>query len=130
VPEKRTHRAPAGLGTAGRHLWRRITEGLRLRADELALLEAACRTADDLAALEGALRKAKPVVAGSAGQPRPNPLYAEVRASREALRRLLGSLDLPEAEGELGSEWDGLTASSRARKAARARWSGASRRSA
>jgi hypothetical protein len=73
VPERRAHRAPAGLGTAGRHLWRRITEGLRLRPDELALLEAACRTADDLAALEGALRKAKPVVTGSAGQLCPNP---------------------------------------------------------
>jgi hypothetical protein len=129
VPEKRAHRAPAGLRTAGRRLWRQITDGLRLRPDELALLEPACRTADDLAEREATLRKAKPVVAGSAGQPRPNPLYAEVRASREALRRLLGSLDVPEAEG-LGSEWDGLTASSRARKAARARWSGASRRSA
>lgn len=121
MSETKAQRAPAGLGKAGRHLWRRITDGLRLRADELVLLEAACRTADDLAELEAALREAQPVVTGSMGQERAHPLYAEVRASREALRRLLGSLNVPEAEG-LGSEWDGLTASSRARKAARARW--------
>ncbi|MEI6448527.1 MAG: hypothetical protein WCP98_01085 [Actinomycetes bacterium] len=33
----------------------------------------------------------------------------------------LAELDVPAAEGD-GSKWDGLTASSHARKAARARW--------
>ena len=128
MPEGR-QRAPSGLGPAGRSLWRRVSAGLALRPDETALLEAAARTADELAALEAELRDAPAQVKGSMGQPRPNPLYAEVRSHREALRRLLGSLDVPEAEG-LGSEWDGLSASTRARKAARARWSGAGRRSA
>src|SRR5215211_3871689 len=109
---RRSQRAPAGLGSAGRALWRRLTEGLRLRSDELVLLEAAARTADELAELEAALAEAPATVAGSMGQTRPNPLYAEVRAHREALRRLLGSLDVPEAEC-VGSEWDGLSRAGR-----------------
>lgn len=114
-------RAPAGLGAKGKALWRTVTAGLRLRADELEILAAACRTADQIADLEAAIDKT--LVAGSRGQLVVHPAIPELRQQRQLLASLLGRLDLPEDRSGIGSEWDGLTSSQRARKAARARWS-------
>lgn len=97
---RRGPRAPAGLSAAGRRLWRSVVDRYDLRPDELALLEHAGRCADELASLQQALTDAPAVVAGSTGQPRPNGLYAEVRAHREVLKRLLGGLDVPEDGAE------------------------------
>src|SRR5215218_7793271 len=119
---ERAQRAPAGLGSSGRYLWRRVTDGLRRRPDELKLLAAACRTADELASLEGELRASPATVAGSQGQPRPNPLFGEVRSHRETLRRLLGALDVPEDDAAVPREREALSPSDRGRLAARARW--------
>lgn len=115
------HRAPGGMGDAGRKLWRAVTAGLVLRADELATLEAACRTADAIAALEFVIAAEPTMIAGSMKQAVVHPAITEVRLQRELLARLLSRLDLPE-EGEDGNVWDGLSSSQRARKAARARW--------
>lgn len=96
MSDRRPPRAPAGLGAAGRRLWRGAVRELVFRPDELAVLEHACRTVDELAALQAALADAEPMVAGSMGQPRPHPLYQEVRAHRDTLRRLLAQLDVPD----------------------------------
>jgi hypothetical protein len=113
-------RAPAKLGAAGRKLWRSVTDAFELDAAELTTLEATCRTLDDLGRLEKALADAPVEVIGSTGQKRPNGLFAEVRASRLALVRLLQALDVGDAEQAGG----GSARSNAGRRMARARWAG------
>jgi phage terminase small subunit len=98
VPKHGSPKAPTGLGPAGRGLWRAITADYELREDERQALAAACRTLDELRRVEDAMRAADVVVAGSKGQPRPNPLLAEARAHRLALRQLLISVGLDEPD--------------------------------
>ena len=113
---------PADLEAAGRELWRSITATYELRADELRLLTEACRTVDELERLRAALADAEPVVAGSKGQVRPHPLIAEIRAHRLALRGLLASIGIEDADAEAG---DGEAQRSAAGRAlARQRWGG------
>lgn len=130
MPVSRAQRAPRGLRKAGKALWAAVTDGLTLRADELATLEAACRTADTAADLQTVLDSAPgAMIEGSRGQLVLHPAIPELRQQRALLAQLLARLDLPEATGaadqQLPGEWDGLTASARATKAARARWKGA-----
>src|SRR5919201_6739739 len=117
-----SQRAPTGLGAAGKRLWKSVTEGLTFRPDELATLESACRTADLVAELDAVIAKAPTMIVGSMGQRVVHPAIQEARLQRQLLASLLSRLDLPEADGLGGSEWDGLTAKQRARRAARARW--------
>lgn len=112
---------PAGLGEAGKALWSSVTAGLTFRPDELAVLASACGVADQVAELEATLAASAPMVAGSKGQEVLHPAIPELRLQRQLLATLLARLDMPEEAGEAG-EWDGLTASQRARRAARARW--------
>lgn len=112
-------RPPAGLGKAGRALWRAVAGVYELDPRELLTLAAAARQADDTAALESALARGALVVEGSKGQPVLNAAVAELRQGRLALARLLGTLDLP-------AEEDGVAMTSaqrRAQHAAEARWS-------
>lgn len=117
--------APECLGTAGAALWHSITSmtldgaSIDLRPDELAVLGEACKTADTIAMLEQSLHGAPVIIAGSRGQDTVHPAVVELRHQRAALSTLLRRLDLPDTE----DSWDNLTASQRARKAARARWS-------
>jgi hypothetical protein len=122
VKEKRSQRAPTRFGKAGKRLWTAVTDGLTFRPDELAVLESACRTADQVAGLEATLAGAPTMIAGSTGQLVLHPAIAELRLQRQLLASLLGRLDVPEVDA-IGSEWENLTNSQRARKAARARWS-------
>lgn len=110
--------APKDLAVAGRSLWRSVAKVYDLRPDELPLLAEMCRTVDDLAALRVALDEGGPMVTGSKGQPRPNPLLAEVRGARLVLARLAAQLGLPDEDGETSR----TPAQRRASKAARARW--------
>jgi pyruvate/2-oxoglutarate dehydrogenase complex dihydrolipoamide acyltransferase (E2) component len=113
---------PADLEAAGRELWRSITATYELRADELRLLTEACRTTDELERLRVALAEAEPVVAGSKGQVRPHPLIAEIRAHRLALRGLLASIGIEDADAQDG---DAAAQRSQAGRAlARQRWGG------
>lgn len=111
---------PKGLDAAGRTLWRRISRAYELREDEITVLEQASRSADTIARLDAALVDAPLTVPGSAGQLREHPLIAEVRQQRVLIARLLHQLRLPEAD-ELGRLHAGER-STKARKAARARW--------
>lgn len=121
MSEKRSP-APAGLGAAGVRLWVAVTAGLTLRADEYSLLEAACRCADQVEALDAVLASSGSMIAGSKGQQVLHPAIPELRQQRQVMASLLGRLDIPEGGDGLGTEWDGLSASQRARRAARARW--------
>lgn len=113
-------RAPSGLGKPARALWRAVTAGLVLRADELAILETACRTRDQIASLEQLLVASPAAIEGSRGQQVLHPAIAELRLQRQLLAALLAKLDMPEAAG--GTAWDGLSTSARGRKAALHRW--------
>ena len=119
-----TQRAPAvpkGLQAKGRKLWRDITTKYSLRADELRVLEDACREADLVDRLEGALESAPLTVAGSMGQPVANPLVQEIRQHRNVLAGLLGKLKLPDDESS-GKPGAGDVLATGARAAAMARW--------
>jgi len=112
-------RGPAGLKASGRKLWRGVVATFDLRDDELILLSAACRLADEATALEAMMETTTALVFGSTGQVRPNPLYAEVRAHRLALGRLLAQLGLADA-----GETDATSRSAAGRRMAVARWAG------
>ena len=62
-------RAPAGLGAAGRRLWRDVTAEFDPRGDELRILEEACREVDLIVRAEAELAAAPSLLV--AGQPRP-----------------------------------------------------------
>lgn len=113
--------APVSLGTRGRRLWREVTAAWGLSIAEVEVLTLAARCLDRIDALESTLKDEKGTVEGSKGQPVAHPLAAELRSEVLLAAKLLAQLGLPTDEGD-GKEWDGLTASSRARKASRARW--------
>ena len=109
--------APAKLSAKARRLWSSVTEKYDLRADELRVLEDACREVDLVERLEKALADGDLIVRGSQGQPVANPLVTEIRQHRGQLQRLLGSLKLPDEDGRAAE-----SRSSSARAAANARW--------
>jgi hypothetical protein len=122
-----TPRAPAGLDAGGRRLWRALTTSYEWRVDEIELLEQACRARDTVDRVADAAANAPTIVEGSVGQPRPNPLLAELRAQRAAYAKLIEALQVPDPTGAAG-EVSRLTSSQRhARKAAQARWNGRGR---
>src|SRR5215216_4707718 len=109
---------PDGLETAGRRLWDSVAASFVLNAGEIEILRQAASTADEIALLESELRGSSLVVAGYAGQPRPNPLLKIIQDHRLLLRRLVDSLALPD-EGEE----QGLRPGQRhAQRAAHGRW--------
>lgn len=111
--------APKGLGTKSRKLWRQITTEFALRADELRILEEACREVDTVERLQEAIdaEDFSLITRGSQGQDVANPLLGEIRQHRAILARLLAALRLPDAEEEAGQ-----SRSSAARSLAQARW--------
>jgi phage terminase small subunit len=109
---------PDDLRDEGRALWSAVTSRYALRADELPLLAEMARTVDDLATMRAALAESGPVALGSKGQPRPNPLLAEVRGSRLLLVRLASQLGLPDEDSPAGA----TPASRKAARAANERW--------
>ena len=118
-------KAPADLlpRGPGRALWRSILAEYEVdTTEDLELLSALCRTADELGRLEVELRSAPTLVPGSKGQERPNMLFAEVRAHRATMVKLLTTLGY---EGTVASS--GTAKSDAARKLALIRWNGPSR---
>jgi hypothetical protein len=113
-------KTPTGLKPGGKRLWSSIVDEFDLRADELRVLEDACRESDLVDALQAELAKGALTVLGSQGQPVANPMVAELRQHRAVFQRLVASLKLPESD-------DGRSAaaqrSTSARAAANARWS-------
>lgn len=111
---------PRGLARGpGASLWRAVVGQYSLRADELVVLDSACRQVELVAKLERELTGSKLIVAGSKGQDVPHPLLGELRASRALVASLLRQLGLPD---EPGAERPAENNSSKAQRAARARW--------
>lgn len=115
-----TSRAPAGLGSAGRKLWRDILAEYRLSSGELAILARAAHCADRLAAIDAELAGADLVIEGSTGSPRPNPLLASADSAERTFDTLIRALALP-----LPDEKEGKRRSPTAAMAARTRWNAA-----
>jgi hypothetical protein len=111
---------PDGLKPAGKQLWDSVTASFVLGAGEVEILRQACRTSDEIALLEAELRSSSLVVAGYAGQPRPNPLLKIIQDHRLLLRRLVDSLALPDSDEEHGMR----PGQRHARTAAQGRWKG------
>jgi phage terminase small subunit len=121
--KRSTPRIPAGLGSAGKSLWKAILGDIaadwELDRRELRHLERACVVADRLAELDAAVEREGAMVKGSRGQPVVHPAVSEARQLELVQLRLLASLELedPEHRRERGTP-----ASKAARKAARSRW--------
>lgn len=105
---------PSGLGEAGRRLWTEVAPAWELRPDEAVILRDACRTVDVIADLEAE-------AAAAEGISNRLPLLRELRLQRLALVRLVARLDLPDPPAGAGAA-PGESDSSKARRAARARW--------
>jgi hypothetical protein len=114
---RRRYPAPSTLKAAGRKLWTATTKVYELRADELRILEDACREVDLVDALAKQLAEGELMVIGSMGQPVVNPLVSELRQHRGVLTRLLGSLKLP--DDPAGAK---PSTSEQQRRAGAARW--------
>lgn len=110
-------RMPRGLGSAGKSLWRAMTDEIQYRPDEVVTLTQACKLADTIHDLEQALKGQSMTTVGSAGQDVINPLVTEIRQTRAELTRQLARLDVPESDG-------GASRSAKARESARQRWHG------
>jgi hypothetical protein len=109
------------LGKAGKKLWKAVgDDDLELRPDELAVLTEAAATKDTIAALAAATATAPAMVDGSRGQQVVHPGLQELRQQRQLFASLLRQLGIPDADDD--GNWDGLSASQRARKAAGKRW--------
>lgn len=110
---------PKGLGAAGRALWSDVTGKYELRADEVRVLEDACRERDLIKRLEDELADASLIVKGSMGQQVVNPLVSELRQHRATCASLMRQLRLPDED----STDTGGALSAKNRAAAVARWS-------
>jgi len=92
--------APDALGSAGAALWSAVVGKYALRVDELAVLEAACRTADMIATIDAEWSElGRPMLTtGSMGQDVIHPLIGERRAQQAALAALFRQMKLPDEE--------------------------------
>lgn len=87
-------RAPKGLLTRGRALWKAIHRDFQPTPAEAQILHELCRTLDEIDTLSAALAQSGSTVTGSHGQPRANPIYAELRQHRATADRLALALGL------------------------------------
>jgi hypothetical protein len=111
---------PSGLRAPGKRLWDEIVSQFIPSPGELEILRQAVRCVDEADRLEQELRKLPFTVPGFNGQPRVHPGYKVLQEHRLLIRRLIDSLNIPDAEEEVG-----MTARQRhAQRAAQARWAG------
>ena len=115
-----TPKIPPRLSEGGRTLWRGVTKSHPLRADELRILEDACREVDLIDDLQAALVDAPKTVKGSMGQMVIHPLISELRQHRATLATLLRGLSL--ADSDTSADDATRSASESAMALARARW--------
>ena len=96
-------RAPAGLGDAGRKLWRSMHETFDFEEEphKVQILLQTARVADVIAELDDAADEAPLTVKGSQGQQVISPYIAEARAQRSLMAQLLARLALPDTDEEI-----------------------------
>lgn len=88
------HKTPPGLKTAGRRLWRSVTDDYELGEHELTILLEAARTVDALAELEKIVQT-EGVTNVSPQGVRAHPALVEARQQRIVLAKLVASLRIP-----------------------------------
>lgn len=118
-------RMPAGLGTAGRKLWRSVTGTYDLEPHEAEILALACHQADVAEQLAAQAEADGLIVAGASGQRRHHPALTEARLSSVAAARIIASLKLPAAPAGEAEEAEPVRESPttrKARHAAEVRW--------
>ena len=118
---------PDGISARAVGLWCELWQSFDLNPAETILLERLCRALTRAEAIEADLEGTPLVVAGSKGQDAINPRLPELRQVEDLIRRLTAALKIPDsppASSQPGGaiEWDGMTASERARTAANLRW--------
>lgn len=94
-------RAPQGLQSAGKRLWKWYVDQFELSEGEIGLLREACRTADALDQLQAALDR-DGVLGESSQGVRVHPALPELRQQRITFARLLAALKLNEPEEDAG----------------------------
>lgn len=87
-------RAPTGLSTRARRLWRDVVKTYVLDGDGLALLEVACRSMTRLEEAEQTVAEEGLTADGSKGQPVAHPLLAVIDRERTGFLRAMRQLDL------------------------------------
>jgi hypothetical protein len=102
---------PPGLSRRGpgRRLWFATIRDYELTPPERVLLGEICRVLDRIGALVAELDGQPTIVRGSTGQPKINPILAEVRAHQGLLGRLIDSLHIDTDEAALAgllTSWD------------------------
>ena len=105
---RRPPRAPAGLrrGGAARRLWRDLLSRYEVRADELAVLSAACHTLDEIEDMRAELASyPRLTLTGGRGAVAEHPLLEGIRRHEAALLKLLDflGLDAADAHGDTAS---------------------------
>lgn len=114
-------RAPTGLSTRGRQLWKELhaVYDFADAPEKTAILEEACRTADVVKRLQAIVDAADEIrVRGSQGQPVAMPELQELRQYRALLVQLLKALGCPDDDEQ-------LSRSELGKLGAAARWNGA-----
>lgn len=91
-------KTPPGLKTAGRRLWRSITDDFELAEHEKALLLQACSCADRLDELARGMEGEPLTVSNARGDEVAHPILVESRQQAITLSRLLASLRIPDAD--------------------------------
>jgi hypothetical protein len=92
-------RAPVGLDTAGKSLWRAVAEAFDFDDPrEKHALAMACQLADDVARLRSELAGSALVTVGSTGQPVESPLLGAIRNAVALQAKLLGSIGIDASE--------------------------------
>lgn len=90
-------RTPAGLGPAGRRLWRSVVEVFDVEGHHAQILALACHQADIADRLTAEAEAEGLIVAGASGQRRHHPALTEARLASVAAARIIASLGLDKA---------------------------------
>ncbi len=99
LSKARPAKVPDGLLTAGRSLWKSVTDEYELDQHEALLLIQACRCADRLDSMAAVLADAPALtLTNFRGDSVVHPLIAESRQQSLTLSRLLASLRLPSGD--------------------------------
>jgi hypothetical protein len=93
-------KAPAGLGVAGRRLWRSVLRDFDLAEHERLLLAQAAHVADVCALLQVQVDADGPLSVSRLGERRSHPALVELRAQRLLLARLIVALRVPLGDQE------------------------------
>lgn len=111
-------KTPSNMGPKSKAFWTAITSEYELRADELRILEDACREIDLIEKMEKEMRTQPLTVQGSMGQIVAHPLTQELRQHRAIFKTLIAALKFEDGDSDAGSR------SASAAELARARWGG------